>query len=243
MKTTPFMKTVDAIYVINLPARADRRREMDANLRCVGLSLKEEPVVLFDAVRPENEGDFPSIGARGCFLSHLGVLRDAQSKGKNRILILEDDAVFTNAFSAIDEADASLVANADLGVFYLGGQFKGPTSSSGVGDGFVVVPPETSVGLTHAMVLTASTIEKIIPYFEAMLGRPAGDPEGGPMHVDGAYSWFRKAYPEIETLAASPFWAVQRSSRSDIFEPENAFKEKIPFIGLMRRIKNVVSRR
>lgn len=37
------------------------------------------------------------------------------------------------------------------------------------------------------------------------------------MHVDGAYSWFRKDHPFLRTLLADPELGYQRPSRSDIF--------------------------
>jgi len=96
-----WLEHFDAIFVINLPARADRRREMDQQLRRLGLSLQHEKVVLFPAVRPDSPGGFPSIGARGCFMSHLGVLQMAQAKGVDNILILEDDCDFSKNVTAM----------------------------------------------------------------------------------------------------------------------------------------------
>lgn len=95
MPAHALLAPLDLIYVINLPYRADRRSEMAHQLVRVGLSFDDPQVVLFPAVRPTEPGALPSIGARGCFLSHLGVLRDALKKGARQILVLEDDANFT----------------------------------------------------------------------------------------------------------------------------------------------------
>ncbi len=59
----------------------------------------------------------------------------------------------------------------------------------------------------------------MVDYLEAMLQRPKGSPDGGPMHVDGAYSWFRRAHPEVAAYVCTPSVAQQRSSRSDISVP------------------------
>jgi len=91
---------MDAIYVINLPYRTDRRAEIDVQLARAGLSLSHPKVHLFEAVRPDEPGPFPSIGARGCFLSHLGVLKDAAMRGFDKVLVLEDDADFMRALVA-----------------------------------------------------------------------------------------------------------------------------------------------
>lgn len=78
----------DAIVVINLPHRTDRRREMESELRKVGVSL--DHVSFFDAVQSSEKGAFYSAGARGCYLSHMTVLKEA----KDSVLILEDDCDF-----------------------------------------------------------------------------------------------------------------------------------------------------
>src|SRR5258708_6708196 len=84
----------DAIYLINLPERADRRTELERELSRVGLQGGDSRLVWIRAVRPLEAGEFPSIGARGCFESHLTCLRLALEQGHGRILILEDDASF-----------------------------------------------------------------------------------------------------------------------------------------------------
>ncbi len=77
-------------WVINLKDRTDRRREMIEQLERVGWSAQ-----FFPAVRPADAGTFPSIGARGCFLSHLALLKQATS---GHILLMEDDLNFVPQF-------------------------------------------------------------------------------------------------------------------------------------------------
>jgi len=45
-----------------------------------------------------------------------------------------------------------------------------------------------------------------------------GDPAGGPMHVDGGYSWFRRENPDVVTVKFIPTMAYQRASATDIAE-------------------------
>ena len=54
----------DQIRVINLPDRTDRRREMDKELKILGLA-NDPRVSYFAAVKPNDMGKFTSIGARG----------------------------------------------------------------------------------------------------------------------------------------------------------------------------------
>jgi glycosyl transferase, family 25 len=82
-------------YVINLATRADRREEMGGELRKVGLAWGEPGVSLFAAARPSELNGFHTLGAHGCFLSHLGVLERALAEGRDSVLILEDDCSFT----------------------------------------------------------------------------------------------------------------------------------------------------
>src|SRR5690606_31802208 len=103
MRPAPFADLFEAIYVINLAYRADRRLEMSAELARLGLSFDDPKVTLFAAVRPEDAGEFPSVGARGCFMSHLGILHSALALGLRSILILEDDADFTADFVNLGE--------------------------------------------------------------------------------------------------------------------------------------------
>ena len=108
--------TFDHIRIINLAHRADRREEMAEQLRSVGLSFKLT-VSLFPAVRPVDRSEFESIGAHGCFMSHLGVLRE--SIGKSGVLILEDDANFAAEFhNRVGPAVAALPSG--WGIFYGG---------------------------------------------------------------------------------------------------------------------------
>ena len=76
-----------SLYVINLPARTDRRRQFGQQLRRLGLSYASSAVNLFPAVRPDDPGGFPTLGTRGCFLSHLGVLATAAAANVDSIIV------------------------------------------------------------------------------------------------------------------------------------------------------------
>jgi glycosyl transferase, family 25 len=192
----------EAIYVINLPSRADRRRETSEQLAKLGLSFDAPQVTIFPAVRPEDPGPFPSIGSRGCFMSHLGVLKSAV--GKRSILILEDDVDFV--------ADMSAPALPhDWGIFYGGARHTlTPTGR------LTVAAPSEGLGCTHFVAINGAVIPQLAAYLETLLSRPPGDPAGGPMHVDGAYTHFRADHPQVITYLATPELGFQRPSRTDI---------------------------
>jgi glycosyl transferase family 25 len=76
---------IDKIFYINLKKRTDRREQIETELRNYGLTNFER----FEAI--ENT-DYPPLG---CTQSHLAVLRIAQQRGYNNVLVLEDDFHFT----------------------------------------------------------------------------------------------------------------------------------------------------
>lgn len=210
----------DRIYILNLPDRPDRRREMTVELRRIGVAIDDRRVTLFPAVRPDAAGDFPSIGAHGCFLSHLAMLRDARDGGANRILILEDDCDFAGGIDRLLPPALDILALLGFDIFYGGYDPDGNPGGKGpVATPLTLADSAAPVRTTHCIGFGRTAIEALVPYLEAMLGRPAGSVDGGPMHVDGAYSWFRKGRPDLTTWLASPQLAHQRPSRTDIAPP------------------------
>lgn len=179
----------DLIRVVNLPARTDRRREMERELRRVGLA--GDPRVAFVAASaPDTSGPFHSRGALGCYLSHLGILREAAALNRS-VLILEDDADFV-------DLPAGYPANCP-GIFY--GGYLAPTSDD--------LHASDIIG-SHCMGFSAAVAQALVPYLEHLLANP-------PLpSIDGSYVWFRRAHPDVPTEFAVPPVAVQRPSRTDI---------------------------
>jgi len=205
------------IYIINLPQRRDRRREMAEQLKAVGLSFRDPRVRLFEAVRPEDAGQFPSIGARGAFMSHLGVLKDAKAHQWQRILVFEDDLNFIPDFPNKIAPVVARLQLEDWSFFYGGYVLASPVESE---SGKVLIPadPALPIQTAHFLGLRGTAIDESIAYLETLLTRQGGDPRGGPMHVDGAYSHLRQEAPRLLTLLATPQLGYQRSSRSDIYD-------------------------
>ncbi len=193
-------------YVVNLPAREDRRAEFGGQLKSIGLGW--DAVHLFPAIRPADAGPFASIGTRGCFLSQLEVLRRARDKP---VLILEDDLNFSRDFGERAGAIVEFLRANPWGMFYGGHETHGEPVEH-----LRPFPAHKGILLAHMVAFHASVAPRAVTYLEAMLRRPAGDPAGGPMHVDGAYSWFRSANPDVVTRLAEPQLGHQRHSRTDI---------------------------
>lgn len=205
----------EQIYVINLPQRHDRRSEMAEQLRMIGLTWNSPGIRLFSAVRPDDPGGFPSIGTKGCFLSHLGVLRDAAKHGFERILLFEDDLNFVSDFPQRMNKTSARLAQEDWSFFY-GGYAIEPMPAASADTTIIPVNASETITTAHFVGFRGDVIEETIGFLEQVLSRPPGHPDGGPMHVDGAYAWYRHLHPEKLTLLATPQLGYQRSSRTDI---------------------------
>lgn len=184
------LQLFDQIRIINLPERTDRRRAMNRELRRVGLE-NDTRVSYFDAIRPDNAGSFSSIGARGCYASHKTLLKEADSLGKS-ILILEDDCFF---YPAVDTP------------------FVAPRWDILYG-GFTAANPfdvqRSDIQGAHMMGFSARGARLVSEYLENLTCEGIHPP------IDAAYVWFRRAFPDVPTMFASPQMAGQRASRSDI---------------------------
>ena len=229
---------ISKIYVINLASRSDRRREMYRELKRIGLGSDNPAVEIFTATRPGDAGAFPSIGAHGCFLSHLGVLRRAQQNGDNALLLLEDDATFTPDGATHFEAALQALETTEWSMAYLGYRIDSQDTiemAQKQSEHWCQVSPQANVETAHAVMIHKHTLGLLIAYLERMMARPPGHPSGGPMHVDGAYYWFRREHPECATLLTLTPYVVQRPSKSDI--TPNPWKDNLPFTPLLRSLK------
>ena len=55
----------DKTFIINLAERTDRRREMLRELKGIGIAPTPGHVEFFPGIRPDDRGEFPSIGRTG----------------------------------------------------------------------------------------------------------------------------------------------------------------------------------
>lgn len=209
----------DRIRIINLAHRSDRRVQMEAELRRVGL-VGDSRVRFFDAIRPETAGDFTSVGARGVYASHRAILDEAAADGAS-ILILEDDSDFTDHAACYTPAGA-------WDIFYGGYMASDPAN----------LPASDIVG-AHMMGFSANGARAVSAYLRGLTYTGVHPP------IDGAYVWFRRAHPEVATVFAEPPLAHQRPSRTDI--ADLAFFDRVSGLrelaGIARRLKRALRRR
>lgn len=216
LEANPLSDYFQQIYVINLPERTDRRDEMEEQLTSIGLSLKHPKINLFEATRPQDAGEFESIGARGCYMSHLRVLQDAKAKNLSRILIIEDDLNFSKDFLKKIEATINNLKKIDWKLYYGSYNLKEPISIDASQPTYEIL--FTTVLMTSPFIgFQGDIISELVDYLELLLTRKNGDSRGGPMHVDGAYFYFRNLHPSYKTIISNPELGYQRSSRTDIY--------------------------
>lgn len=213
--------------VINLSERKDRRREMEIQLRRIGWQAQ-----FSGSARPPHAGGFESVGARGCFESHLVSLRRAATSGRHAI-IMEDDLNFCPGFPLKWEEAYIALRNKPWAISY-------PAHLLDLKSGISLLPPSKPVECAHFILFHKDYIKEIIRHLEEILARAPGHPLGGPMHIDGAYSTIRSQNPTLGTYAFSPSLGFQRSSRSDIAPLKIYDRISVlrPVLNSLRRLKN-----
>jgi glycosyl transferase family 25 len=219
-------------YVINLPERTDRRAEMETQLKNVGWQAH-----FVAATKPLRADGFPSVGAHGCFLSHLEALKHGAASDAH-IILMEDDLDFIPGFEKLWQRAYEAIQLREWAIFYPGHTLDLAES------GLSRLEPSQGVLCTHFMAIHRDAVPTIIEGLQAILLRPPGHPLGGPMHVDGAYSTIRANSPQLKTYVFTPSLGYQRSSRSDIasLRPYDRIKIFRPLMERLRWIKRVWTR-
>jgi hypothetical protein len=115
---------VDRLYVISLPSKEDRRRQLVSHLSELGLANETDITwvrAIYGEVCPA-PGWFHAGGAAwGCLQSHLRIVQDALMDGIDSYCVLEDDAVFNSRAPHMFKRLLRELPS-DWGQLYLGGQ-------------------------------------------------------------------------------------------------------------------------
>jgi glycosyl transferase family 25 len=101
------------IYYINLESRPDRRKYFENQMKLVGLSVNR-----FNAIKHP-------IGAVGCSMSHLHLLKMAKVNNLDHILIMEDDITFLNPSIFRNSLNIFLSSNINFDVLLIAGNNMG----------------------------------------------------------------------------------------------------------------------
>lgn len=214
VSSNALLDSFDRVFIIHLPDRTDRMAGLEREFRYLGYPI--DRVEFFDAQRPTSTMGFASLGARGCFESHLAILKIARERGLKNVLIIEDDLSFTRALKKRHQQAALQLKSLSWDILYLGHRIDAPAQK-----GPLFQPYGGEIETAHFVAFSEKAYRAAIAFLDVILTRPAGHPEGGPMHVDGAYSLLRERQTDLKTLIAVPLMGFQRPSDSDITPSAN----------------------
>jgi glycosyl transferase, family 25 len=219
MQISKLPEYFSAVYLINLPDRADRLKSATVELARVGWGAGINGVNVFSARRFADAAGFPSAGARGCFHSHLECLRQAHLETRGSVLILEDDITFTSSLPRLTSSILLKLETSDWDFVYFGHERTGniPRANRNTTDQELKFKMWTgSICTAHFYGVRGRILPRLIKHLDSLGNRPPGDPEGGPMTIDGAFDVFRQRNRDVKTIIADPKLGWQRPSRSDL---------------------------
>tara|TARA_B110001450_G_scaffold235479_1_gene240218 strand:+ start:17777 stop:18442 length:666 start_codon:yes stop_codon:yes gene_type:complete len=217
------MENIDRIYIINLKERTDRWKMCIEQLAKFNIKNYER----FDAIRPDLTKINPIhysknnmkhsknyiIGALGCKLSHLQIIKDANEKMYNQILILEDDFLFCDNFI---EKYNDIISNIEqnkinINMLYLGFSIVRPNTFIDTSISFL--KKLNNGHTTHAYILNKTFYDIII-----------GEINNCCCEIDVCYANIQKNY---EIYGIYPCLISQMNSYSNIMERDVDYKKFI----------------
>lgn len=223
------------VYIINLRERTDRRKATIKELKRHGISSDSNQVEFYLTERPTEQGEFPSIGVRGCFTGHTNVMRLALEQKLDRVLVMEDDIAILDAIKTHGLDIVQRLQTVDWDIVYFG--YLRPQQPP---QGSILVPYNERTQGGHFYGINGKILPRLVEFLEGCMTRPAGHPEGGPTFRDGGFNLFRKFNPDVKTYLALPNLAVQRSSRTNLHKLKWFDRLPItrPLIEQIRSLKN-----
>ena len=199
MQIRDLISCFDRVYVVNLPERLDRKQETIAEFKRIGLNVPNERVRFFEATRPDNADEFPSIGSLGNFISQTRVLRECIELGLDRVAICEDDLKFNAVSPEAMKRIVEDIKTEDWNIASLA--YLKPDQQLSEPPG--LVKWDGSTRGCHFYAVRGEAIKSFHDYLVACRQRPAGHPEGGAMFFDGAFN-FRVRIKLTNTLRNKP---------------------------------------
>ncbi len=210
MHQKSFVELFDQVRIINMTSRTDRRQETVAEFKRGSLPIETGTIRFFPAITPDTAEGFSSRGARGCYMSHLEVLREAQQQQARHVLILEDDIAFVRNINTLGSHAFLALQELAWDVAYFGHVL--PSSKKNPHWQKV----DQAVFSAHCYAINGSAINKLVELLETMLTRQPGDPLGGPMHYDGALNWFFRHNDQVNAYYYTHCLGYQRPSATNI---------------------------
>jgi len=185
-------------FYINLESRTDRKKQVEEQLRNVGLACAQR----FNAVKLED-------GRVGCSMSHLKCLSIAKEKKWDHVLICEDDIEFLNPGLFINQMNRFLSRHNNWDVVLLAGNNMPPYTRDG-DECVKVAHCQTTTGYLVNGHYYDTLIQNIKNSIVNLLREPAN-------HINYAIDryWFSLQQRDNWYLL-TPLTVVQREGYSDI---------------------------
>lgn len=223
----------DKIYIINLPSRPDRLVSIQGELRALGVDVDSPKVSIPFAPILDDADGFPTKGVRGNFMSHLANIEDACENELERILVLEDDAIFRTNLRNVDFQNYVLetVETYDWSMWFPGHH----VGSHQAGSKKPVYRTKSAFKWAHCYAVHRRGLQTLRSYLQLVCNRPAGHPEGGKMYIDGAFSHFRQQFTDHICLVSNPVLSIQKSSDTNL-----GAKQDANYAGSINGVKNSV---
>ncbi len=201
-----------SIKIISLKHRTDRRQRIATQLHDLGIDMKRFGITFFDALKFKDAAGFPTNGVRGCYNSHLKLVRECAESGKPA-LIMEDDAFFQPKALFRVQNIGELIRTQKWDIIYFGGYVdasKLPQITS------PLTPFSGPIIGSHCVGYNPEAAARFAEYLEDRLSRECGHPDGGRTHFDAANNDYRRNHSDVVTLLGTPNLSTQFASRTDL---------------------------
>jgi len=202
----------DRTCIINLPERTDRLRLIRKELRRCGADGHPEKVQIPYAPKPDDANGFTSRGVYGSYLSHLNILKDVLRDGIQTVWVLEDDATFSHRMVRDQAQTIEFLQRNPWDMCFFGHSLHRELRGMPKG----LIHHTASFRWAHCYAVHSRVLPRLIAYLEENMSNPRGDPRGGKMYIDPAYSFFRRFNPDVVSLVANPVMSIQRGSVSSL---------------------------
>lgn len=222
---TTLFEYFDRVEIIHLPERTDRFLALSNELARAGYDIKKAAIP--HAPKPNGTFGFSSTGVHGNFLSHLDIITRAKDEGASSVMVLEDDAIFSQRFRRRQSAIADQLSKMQWDILYIGHSLQGGTSTR--------VSPDLAqfagdLLWAHCYVINRSVMDRLTHYLNYTLQAPPGDPKGGKMYIDAAFTLFRRQNPDVVCLVTDPCLSVQKGSQSNLGRGKSWVGQNLPGI-------------
>jgi glycosyl transferase, family 25 len=227
-------ETFGRVEIIHLPSRTDRFLALKRELASCGFDIGQASIPA--PAMPSDPEGFPSRAIYGNFLSHLDILERALRDNLPSVLVLEDDAMFSNLFRRSQRQLADRLASTPWDIAYIGHSIIGE-HPSGTG----LVPFNGDLLWAHCYAVHQRALPSLISFLRRTIELPGG--KGGKMYIDAALNTYRKANADTRTLVSRPCLSVQRGSSSSI--AGNRWRSEImsPVVQIVRSVRDECWRR